>query len=267
MLRLGVLATPFIPLCSANLHFLVSLWVFLVSVVNDSKPIVSPLYSIEPITSSNHLYFSLEAEFVRNLFFSNGYPLPLIQSIFTKFISSKSDPQDPGLTAPKKPAYFVIPYFGHKSVSLKIELTNLISEYFPHLDPKLILVNSLSISSFFQFKDALPTCLRSCVIYKFCCAQPCASAYVGSTMRMLGTRIAEHRGLSIRTGQPLLHPPQSSIRHHCDSLAHDLSPQNFNIIATCNNFLDLRISESLLIKKTSPDLNNTESAHPLLIVK
>ena len=157
--------------------------------------------------SSNLLYFSVEAEFVRNLFFSNGYPLSLIQSIFTKFMSSKTDPQDPVLTAPKKPAYFVIPYFGHKSVSLKIDLTNLISEYFPHIEPKLILVNSFSIGSFFPFKDAPPKCLRSCVIYKFRCVQPCTSAYVGSTLRLLGTRIAEHRGLSIRTGQPLLHPP------------------------------------------------------------
>ena len=217
--------------------------------------------------SSNLLHFSLETEYIKRLFFSNGYPMTLIEGILSKILSSKTDPQIPVLTAPKKPAYFVIPYFGHKSVSLKIELTKLISEYFPHIEPKLILVNSFSIRSFFQFKDALPTCLRSCVIYQFRCVHPCTSAYVGSTMRLLGTRIAEHRGLSIRTGQPLLHPPQSSIRHHCDRYNHDLSPEKFRVIASSNNFTDLRILESLHIKNNSPDLNNTESAHPLLIVK
>ena len=217
--------------------------------------------------SSNLLYFSVETEYIKRLFFSNGYPLTLIEGILSKILSSKTDPQLPVLTAPKKPAYFVIPYFGHKSVSLKIELTNLISEYFPHIEPKLILVNSFSIRSFFQFKDALPTCLRSCVIYQFRCVHPCTSAYVGSTMRLLGTRIAEHRGLSIRTGHPLLHPPQSSIRHHCDRYNHDLSHENFRVIASSNNFLDLRILESLHIRKNSPDLNNTDSAYPLLVIK
>ena len=71
--------------------------------------------------SSNLLYFSLETEYIKKLFFSNGYPMTLIEGILSKILSSKTDPQIPVLTAPKKPAYFVIPYFGHKSVSLKIE--------------------------------------------------------------------------------------------------------------------------------------------------
>ena len=80
-----------------------------------------------------------------------------------------------------------------------------------HLDPKIILLNSHKISNIFMYKDTIPTMLRSSVVYNYSCPQNCGSAYVGSTVRTLQTRIMEHKGISCRTERPLAQPPQSAI--------------------------------------------------------
>ena len=167
----------------------------------------------------------------------------------------------------KKQFYHSLPYFGHKAIKLKIDLVQLISEFFPHLNPHLILVNHSKVSSFFKFKEALPDALRSSVVYKYSCVHSeCTSAYFGSTVRKLSTRVAEHRGVSVRTGQPLTKPPQSAIRSHCDILNHDFTPDQFSIVASDNSPISLRILESLYILNEKPDLNDKNSAFPLKIV-
>ena len=134
-----------------------------------------------------------------------------------KFFSKKLDFREITLTVPRKPLYSAIPYFGHKSVLLVKEISNLISENFPHIDPKLILVNKNKIDSFFKHKDALPKSLQASIVYEYSCPQSnCGSAYVGSTVRTLRTRALEHKGVSIYTGLPLASSSskQSSIRSH-----------------------------------------------------
>ena len=171
-------------------------------------------------------------------------------------------------SAEPKLIYHAIPYFGHKSVTFKIELEKLFSQFYPHIQLKFILVNNFKISSLFPFKDALPFGLRSSVVYRYRCPQDtCRSEYYGSTIRTLNARIAEHRGVSNRTGHTLISPPHSAIRIHSDQCPSDLSPENFSIVGSNNNFTSLRILESLKILKCKPVLNDTTSAFPLLINK
>ena len=99
-------------------------------------------------------------------------------------------------------------------------------------------------------------------ICMYCCAK-CASEYYGSTVRSLHTRICEHKGLSPRTGRPLLRPPQSSIRDHALSCNSDISFDNFKIIACASDETSLRISESIFIFSKKPALNDLSSAYPL----
>ena len=148
---------------------------------------------------------------------------------------------------------------------MKKDLARLLSHFLPTKCFRLVLSNPFRIGNFFNHKDKLPCALRSSVIYKFCCPQ-CGSSYVGSTMRTLGQRIAEHRGVSYRTNRILTQPSHSAIRDHaftCDARVH---PSNFNIIGSAFNLLELRILESLHIFKDKPSLNETSSAFPLSIV-
>ena len=112
--------------------------------------------------------------------------------------------------------------------------------------------------------------LRSSVIYEYSCPLECGSAYIGSTIRTLETRIAEHRGVSIRTNKTLSSPSASSIRVHHSSPSQcsgSISADNFKVVDSSQNVANLRILESLYIMKTKPNLNEMNSAHHLKIVQ
>ena len=122
---------------------------------------------------------------------------------------------------------------------------------------------------FFKYKDKLPAGMRSSLVYKFSYAQ-CASTYIGSTGRMLRTRVAEHAGKSYRTGvrfgRPLLGsagPPQSAVREHAEGCDVSMVLDNFSILNSTSSLLDLRILESLCIFRHKRKLNNTQSWFPL----
>ena len=129
---------------------------------------------------------------------------------------------------------------------------------------KIVFKNGNSVSSFFSFKDTVPSLLRSNIVYRYSCAQ-CPATYYGETTRHMCTRIAEHKGLSVRTGKPVTKPLNSSIRDHSIQTGHDLLNSNFTI-AFSTNSCNLKKSESILIQQNSPDLNNTDSSVPLNIL-
>ena len=157
-------------------------------------------------------------------------------------------------------------FFGHKSEIMKAELNKLISEYFFHIDPQIILINNFKIGSIFKCKENSPKNLCSSIIYHYSCPNNCGSGYVGSTCRTLFTRAMEHRGISNRTGRPLQTPVQSAPRNHSVTCSGDLSLHDFSIIGGAKDNTDLRILESLKIFKLKPSLNGMESAHPLLVI-
>ena len=84
---------------------------------------------------------------------------------------------------------------------------------FLNAECKIVLVNKFPVVSFFNYKDKLPAGVRSSLVYKLSWAQ-CAFTYIGSTGRMLRTRVAEHAGRSYRTGVRLAQPPHSAVREH-----------------------------------------------------
>ena len=69
--------------------------------------------------------------------------------------------------------------------------------------------------------------------------------------------VAEHRGKSIRTGRPLLLSNSSSIFNHAINNNHPVKEENFQIINTSHNVYDLRIMESIEIKKGKTNLNES----------
>ena len=201
------------------------------------------------------------------MFYKNGFPKSLTENSIHKFLSSKYDQTSPTISVPKKTIYFSNYYFGHKSVELNIKIRELVSEYFPHIQLHTVLVNPFNIGSLFPFKDSLPMLLRSRVVYKYSCERPsCSSVYYGSTIRALSARIAEHRGVSPRTGHPLTTPLHSAIRDHSLTCNSNLSTESFKIVSSNNSVISLRILESLFIVNNKPDLNDTKSAFPLKIV-
>ena len=160
--------------------------------------------------------------------------------------------------------YVTLPYFGQHSNKLKLELSTLFRKYFQDTSFHVIFVNPFIIGSIFSHKEKLPKEMRNSLVYKFSCAQ-CASEYIGSTSRLLASRVAEHSGRSLRTGRVLAHPSHSNIREHAESCGALVTLDHFTILDSCSSSKDLRILESLFIFKQRPMLNNMQSAHPLSV--
>ena len=215
--------------------------------------------------SSNFHNLHIEFDFLKNFFKMNGFPTKLIENMIGKFLKQKLSPPPLKITVPKKPLYFTLPYFGPKSEELKEEISTTLSRYFMHIKFNPILINSNTIGSFFKFKDKLPLCSCSSVIYKYRCSL-CESEYIGSTRRTLGMRLAEHKGLSFRTNLKLTSPPHSSIRDHLQNCESSISENNFKILSPMKNYPDILILESIYIHRDRPNLNDMQSAYPLKIV-
>lgn len=223
------------------------------------------------VVCSNFNLLHEEFQFLIAFFNTNGYPINFIQSKIKYFldkiyVNNSINNNSPSLDT-LQPFYVSLPYFGHQSEKMKIELMSLLKKYFINHNFNLILTNSFTIGSLFGYKDALPVNMLSSVVYKYSCPT-CGSAYVGSTIRNLATRVCEHAGVSVRTGVPLSSPPFSHIReHHHECNSPQITIDQFKTINSINsNDIDLRILESLYIHKTKPILNTNQSAYPLYIV-
>ena len=147
---------------------------------------------------------------------------------------------------------------------MKRKLSQLFKKYYPQVNLRVILTNNNTIERMFTFKDRLPTVLCSRIVYEYCCGD-CGSTYVGKSQRHLHTRIAEHKGLSIRTGQPLTRPSFSNIRNHAWNSNHRILSENFRII-TRGSSQDLLILENLAINQIKPTLNDYGNPGTLLVV-
>ena len=151
--------------------------------------------------------------------------------------------------------YISFPYFGYVSEKLKNEIQWLVGRKFPQLNLKIVLRNEFSVGSLFKHKERLEPSLCSDLIYEYNCAL-CNERYIGSTVRQYGCRIAEHRGVSVRTNFPLTNKPISAIYDHSFKTGHQIKPTSFKIIDKCNVRGQLRILESLYVFKRVHTLNS-----------
>ena len=195
--------------------------------------------------------------FLKFFFTSNGFPVSPVNSDIKEFLQNRFVPS-PLDNPSRKKFYLSLAYFGYQSEKLRFELSKLLSKYFSSIDFHIILVNNYKIGSLFPYKDKLPISL----VYKFSCRQ-CVTEYVGSTVCTLHTWVAEHAGMSFRTGAILISSPDSNIRAPALSCSSPVSIDNFNILARGNNNIDVRILESLFIYIIKPNLNDSQSAFPL----
>ena len=143
-------------------------------------------------------------------------------------------------------------------------MRNIVSKIYPQLNLRLIFTNSFTVSSFFRFKDRVPTELVGNGVYLFKCGQ-CSTRYIGETSRHIITRVCDHKCISSRTERPLTKPENSRFLEHSNSSNHGISLSDFEILKTCKN-LDLKVTESVCIHRIKPDLNNHDASMPLHIL-
>ena len=208
---------------------------------------------------SNQMNFNSSFNKLRKFFHQNAFPVNFIKKIIESKVNSLRSPKVVSYYFPKIVIYIKIPLISEvNNTNMRLEIIKLLGRFYPQINFKFIFNNQLSIESFFKFKDRIPYVLQSCVVYKFSCGQ-CSSTYIGETYRHLSTRIADHKGISVRTGQTLLNPPNSSIRDHALQAGHDINTNCFKIIHK-SELKSINVSENTLIKKFSLDLNNQDAS-------
>ena len=155
----------------------------------------------------------------------------------------------------KNKIYCKIPYCGYLTNKIKTDLNNFIFSHFPQLNVKLISVNKKSIASIFKHKHRLPDYLCSSIVYSFSSLNSDEVQYIGSTNRQFQCRIDEHKGIAVRSKNPLSNPPFSAIRDYCYNNSINITNQQFKIINHSFSRVDIRTLESLHITKQKPPLN------------
>ena len=114
----------------------------------------------------------------------------------------------------------------------KIGLTQSFRELLPFSKLKFVFKSSSRLSSWFSFKDKIPSSLMSGVIYKYTCAE-CNLCYIGSTKRYWEKRFEEHTHRSALTGKKLsggqVYAPMQHMRSD-SCTASSISRDEFSII-------------------------------------
>ena len=173
--------------------------------------------------------FHNELRKLKIYFAQNGYNVFAVNQRMTKKIQSLNNPAAQVASVPKRILYCSMPYMSNKhNVTFKKGLSEIITEFFPHVNLRLAFKNSFTISSMFRFKDIVPTCVKSNIVYKYQCGI-CYSTYIGETTRHYNTRVAEHKGVSSRTGAPL-RKVNSNVFQHFFETGHSIKEENFSII-------------------------------------
>ena len=250
---------------------------------------------------SSMAMFEEEISFLKTLFLQNRFPLDLFLEETSKFkskhcatpeatqptdlvtldttgTSSPStsvvhDPDDPVVPAvpfaeqeEKNPMTIALPYLGDASLRLRNGIKKSLRRHLPDSKFRFVFRSGTPLSAMFKFKDQLAADLCSKLVYHYTCST-CHVDYIGCTNRHLRTRVSEHMGISARTGAARgTHPSDATaVKQHATDSGHPISEEDFKVIYNPSQPNLLYISETILIQRNKPSLNDTVGSYPLRV--
>ena len=189
--------------------------------------------NINCICSDYHLITN-EIEKLKDICKKNRYPERVIDkcifAFFEKIYSLKKNVTDI-TTEPKTKLMISLEYLGNESHIVKKRLQQIIKNTLPNCNLIVVFTSNTRLRNGFSFKDRIPECLRSHLIYKFQCGN-CNISYVGKTYRHFQVRYSEHLGISKLTNKQLHYRENlaTAVRKHIIDDKHDNSPESFKIM-------------------------------------
>lgn len=136
-------------------------------------------------------------------FLNNSYPSFLIKKIISIYLNNMINKTSDNTS--NNIDYIKFPFYGHLSYRVCNNLSKLLKLHYSGTTFKYIFSNSFTVGSFFQNKDSLPKTLMLNVIGNYTYSW-CKSRYIGEMHGNLIMRVAEHTGVSARTGYPSAFP-------------------------------------------------------------
>ena len=147
-------------------------------------------------------------------------------------------------------------FLGKTSLEVKRQLIEIFRTCSKDIKLNVVFKSSVRVSNAFRFKDQIPKCLNSMLLYKFT-GYTRNSVYIGKTKKHYLVRQSEHLGLSVFTNKALRYSDKdaTAIRKHCHHQNHVNCTDNFKTMGNSVNNYFLQLKESLLILKLRPTLN------------
>ena len=157
--------------------------------------------------------FHSEVCHLKEMLKKNAFPIKLIDSCIKNFLNKRLTDKPVTLRAVKEDLVIVLPFLGKLSLDFRTRLRNGISKNLPFCKIRIIIKSSTTIFNFFQFRDKMPYCFRSNVVYKFSWGR-CNATYYGDTCWHLGVRVGEHSGISPLTGKKSKSKKSTTVKDH-----------------------------------------------------
>ena len=132
----------------------------------------------------------------------NRFPIKVIENCIFHFFNKIFIKKDIVFKVPKKKLIISLEYLGNQSLVVKKQLQQIIKDSLPYCNISVVFTSNNRLRKGFSFKDKIPKCLKSHLIYKFQCGN-CDVSYVGKTFRHFQIRFSEHLGISKLTNKPL----------------------------------------------------------------
>ena len=208
--------------------------------------------------------FFSEACHLKEISKKDAFPIKLINSCIKNFLNKKLTEKPVTLTAEKMNLVIVLPILGKLSLDLRTRLKNSVTKNLPFCKIKVIFKFSTCISNFFQFKDKMPYCLCSKVVYKFSCGRRNAT-YFGETCWHLSVRVGERLRVSPLTGKKSEFKKSTAVKDHMLFCDHIVSIDDFKLLSTSDSDFHVKIKERLFILHDEPILNKNETSLPLYL--
>lgn len=204
---------------------------------------------------SNWTEIHKETSRIRKLMQKNAYPQQFLDKLISAFYNRINTHESQVTEKQSDPILLVLPHLGTFTKQLERAIKQSLKANLPDIRVRFIYRASTRLSMIFSFKDKIPQCLSSSVVYKFTCGG-CNATYIGETVRHAKRRFHEHMGTSALSGKQLSNPMQTTVLDHSRKCQTKASMQDFKVIGRDNNSeYCLRVKESLLIHRYRPKLN------------
>ena len=201
------------------------------------------------------------------MWLKNSFPLFFIDKCVKKSLDKLFIKRKKIKDSSTKNEITITEFLGKISLQVKRQLIEIFRTCNKDIKLNVVFKSSVRMSNAFRFKDQIPKCLNSMLLYKFTC-NTCNSVYIGKTKRHYLVRQFEHLGLSVFTNKALRYSDKdaTAIRKHCHHQNHVNCTDNFKIMGNSVNNYFLQLKESLLILKLKPSLNVAKESMPLYLV-
>ncbi|XP_020906008.1 uncharacterized protein LOC110244161 [Exaiptasia diaphana] len=205
------------------------------------RTLIDRVYKI----NNTWIRFNEDLKNLKHILQRNLFPSSLIDKCIENYLNNIFIARPDTQKVDQETRYYKLPYIGHFSKIAQIKLDRLVKQHCKNINIKLAFT-TFKIGSLFTVKDPIPKELKSCVVYKFCCAS-CNACYVGQTIRHFKTRRKEH----------LFGDKSSHVYKHVHNTkcGENVNNECFSIIDSDNTEYKIKIKEAMHIKWLRPSLN------------